>query len=67
MARGKLAAISVAAASVLGTVLVRRRRRMHQTRVDLYFGDGSMLSLADDAPETAAILPAAHAILAAAP
>ena len=53
MARGKLAAISVATASVLGTVLVRRRRRMHQTRVDLYFGDGSMLSLADDAPETA--------------
>ena len=40
MARGKLAAISVATASVLGTVLVRRRRRMHQTRVDLYFGDG---------------------------
>jgi hypothetical protein len=45
-------------------VLVRRRRRLHQTRVDLYFGDGSMLSLADDAPESAAILPAAHAILA---
>jgi len=66
MARGKRAAISVATASVLGTVLVRRRRRMHQTRVDLYFGDGSMLSLPDDAPETAAILPAAHAILATA-
>ncbi len=64
MARGKIAAIAVAAGSVLGTVLVRRRRRLHQTSVDLYFGDGSMLSLADDAPESAAILPAAHAILA---
>ena len=46
MARGKIAAIAVATGSVLGTVLVRRRRRLHQTRVDLYFGDGSMLSLA---------------------
>jgi hypothetical protein len=66
MARGKLAAIAVATGSVIGTVALRRRRRLHQTRVDLYFGDGSMLSLPDDAPETAAILPAAHAILAAA-
>ena len=65
MARGKLAAIAVATGSVLGTVLVRRRRRLQQTRVDLYFGDGSMLSLAEDAAESAAILPAAHAILAA--
>ena len=66
MARGKLAAIAVATGSVIGTVVLRRRRRQHQTRVDLYFGDGSMLSLPDDAPETAAILPAAHAILATA-
>ena len=65
MAWGKLAAIAVATGSVIGTVVLRRRRRQHQTRVDLYFGDGSMLSLQDDAPETAAILPAAHAILAA--
>lgn len=64
MARGKIAAIAVATGSVLGTVLVRRSRRLHQTRVDLYFGDGSMLSLPDDAPESAGILPAAHAILA---
>ena len=64
MARRKLAAIALATGSVLGTVVMRRRRRIHQTRVDLYFEDGSMLSLPDDAPETAAILPLAQAILA---
>ncbi len=64
MARRSFTAIGLAAGSVIGTVVLRRRRRKHQTRVDLYFSDGSMLALSDDAPEVAAVVGAASAILA---
>jgi hypothetical protein len=63
MAGRKLAALALATSSVVGTVLMRRRRRLNQTRVDLYFDDGSMVSLADDAPAAAGIVPAANAII----
>jgi hypothetical protein len=39
--------------SVAGTLLLRRRQARRRERVDVYFGDGSMLSLtrpADAAP-----------------
>ena len=64
-ARSRAAAFALAVSSLAGTVLVRRRRNRLQTRVDLYFEDGSMLSLGDEAPETGAIVPAAREILAA--
>jgi hypothetical protein len=56
-------AFLLAAGSVAGTVFLRRRRGRGRTRVDLYFDDGSMLSLGEDSPETLAVLPAAVDVL----
>jgi hypothetical protein len=64
MAKGRVAAIIVAAGSVAGTVLMRRRRRQQQSRADLYFEDGSMVSLAPDAAEADAMMRAAGVVLA---
>jgi hypothetical protein len=47
-------------------VLLRRRRTRNQSRVDLYFDDGSMLSLGDSTPEAERLLPLAHEVLAVA-
>ncbi len=41
----------VAGATVTAVVVFRRRRELRNTRADLYFADGSMLSLDHDAPE----------------
>jgi hypothetical protein len=59
-------ALAVAVASATGSVLVRRRRTRNQSRVDLYFDDGSMLSLGDSTPEAERLLPLAHEVLAVA-
>jgi hypothetical protein len=61
----RLVALTLAAGSLAGTVLLKRRRTRHQTRVDLYFEDGSMLSLGEDSPEAMAIVPAARDVLVA--
>jgi hypothetical protein len=53
--RARLVALGVALASFGGVVYGRRRRR--RGRVDLYFEDGSMISLAGDSPDAAALLP----------
>ena len=55
---GLLAAVGAAAGAV---VLLRRRREAAAGRADLYFSDGSMLSLGDDAPEIDGLLRAARA------
>jgi hypothetical protein len=52
------------AASLAGAVLFRRRSRARD-RVELYFDDGSTLSLADGSPEASIVLPLARRILAA--
>ena len=44
------------AASLLGIGLYARRGRAHE-RVDLYFADGSMVSLDGASPEAAGLLP----------
>lgn len=62
MARGKATALVVAFGSVLGTVVLRRRRRQ-QTRVDLYFGDGSMLALGEDDTVAASLVRRARELL----
>jgi hypothetical protein len=49
-----------------GSVLMRRRQARHASRVDLYFDDGSMLSLADAAPEAQRVLPIAREVLSTA-
>jgi len=53
--RGRLVALGVALASLGGIVYGRRRRR--RSRIDLYFEDGSMISLAGDSPDAGALLP----------
>ena len=66
MAKGKLVtALLVSAAAVTGAVLWKRRSRRKE-RVDLYFADGSMVSLEQGSIEADRLLPHAHQVLAAA-
>lgn len=55
MGRARLVALGVAIASLAGVAYGRRRRR--RNRIDLYFEDGSMISLAGDSPDAAVLLP----------
>ena len=54
----------LAAGSLAGSVLVRRRAARRRERVDLYDEDGSMLSLADGGADAERLLPLAREILA---
>ena len=49
MTKGRFALLLVAIGSA---VLFWRRRRRSRERVDLYYADGSMISLAAEAPES---------------
>jgi hypothetical protein len=53
----------LAAGSVAGSMLVRRRAARRRERVDLYAEDGSMLSLADGTPEAERLLALARGLL----
>ncbi len=55
-----------AAIGVLAAFLVRRRLAGRRTQMDLYFADGSMVSLSDDSPEAQRLLPLAREILSTA-
>lgn len=67
MARRKLwTALTLAVGSAAGSVVLRRRRVRGAPRVDLYFDDGSMLSLSEGTPEADRVLPVAHEVLAVA-
>lgn len=56
----------VAATAAAGAIAVLRRRSTSAAvRADLYFADGSMLSLDDDAPEIDGLMRAARAALGA--
>jgi TctA family transporter len=44
--RNVLTGILLGAGSIAGTLLFRRRLARRRERVDVYFGDGSMVSLA---------------------
>ncbi|MDP8911769.1 MAG: hypothetical protein M3M94_06870 [Actinomycetota bacterium] len=48
------------AAVALAAALVLRRRAQRRERVDLYFDDGSMVSLPGDSPAAGAFLPLAR-------
>jgi hypothetical protein len=56
----------VAAGAVAATVLLRRRAAARRERVDLYFDDGSMLSLAEGTGDAERLLPLAREVLRAA-
>jgi hypothetical protein len=51
------------AGSFAGTIFYRRRSARNRTRVDLYFDDGSMLSLASGSPDADRLLPIARDLL----
>jgi hypothetical protein len=57
--------VLLAAGSLAGSVLVRRRAARRRERVDLYAEDGSMHSFAEGTVEADRLLPLAHEILAA--
>ena len=61
-ALGLLAAATAAAGAI---VLLRRRSSTTAARADLYFADGSMLSLDDEAPEIDGLMRAARAAMGA--
>lgn len=65
MGRRSLLALGAAVGTMLGIGLFNRFFRKQQ-RVDLYFEDGSMVSIAGDAPEAALVLPYAREALRAA-
>jgi hypothetical protein len=67
MARRRLLVpVVIGAGSFLGTLLYRRRSVRSRTRLDVYFDDGSMVSLAAGSPDADRLLPHAERVLAAA-
>jgi hypothetical protein len=66
MRRRLLAFVGFGLGAGAGTVLLRRGTRARRERVDLYFEDGSMVSLAEGSPDAAQLLPLARRILATA-
>jgi hypothetical protein len=61
--RSALALVGLGA--VAGVVVRRRFLGRGGERVDLYFDDGAMISLDDDAPAAGALLPIARELLGA--
>ena len=55
--------IVLAAGSLAGTVAWRRRSARRRDRVDVYFEDGSMVSLTDGSAEASTVLPLARRAL----
>jgi hypothetical protein len=62
--RRLLLGVLVGAGSFAGTLVYRRRSAHTRTRVDLYFDDGSMMSLGTGSPDADALLPIANELLA---
>jgi len=63
--RSFLTGVAVAAASAAGAVAYKRRAARRKERVELYFGDGSMVSLSAGAPGADRLLAHARELLAA--
>ncbi len=67
MQRRKLwTGLLLGAGSLAGSVLLRRRAARRRERVDLYFEDGSMVSLTEGQLDAERLLPPAREVLAAA-
>ncbi|MEP6812109.1 MAG: hypothetical protein ABI990_03880 [Actinomycetota bacterium] len=65
MKRRFLALIGFATGIFAGSVVYRRSFARRPEHVDVYFGDGSMVSFVDGSSEADALLPVAHAALSA--
>lgn len=66
MRRKALGLFGFATGLFAGSVLYRRTVARRRERVDVYFGDGSMITYDDGTPEADALLPIARDALAAA-
>jgi hypothetical protein len=64
--RSFLTGFLLAAGSVAGTVLYRRRAARRRERVELYYADGSMVSLTEGPEDADRLLGQARELLAAA-
>lgn len=62
MRRSAAALLGVAGGILAGAVFVRRRGAL-QERVDLYYEDGSMVSLSDGSPDAERLLPLARELI----
>ena len=62
--RRVVTALAVAAAAVGASKLWRRRAKASTDRVDLYYEDGSMMSLTDGSDDAGRLLAAARRLLA---
>ncbi|HSK15923.1 MAG TPA: hypothetical protein VK915_07105 [Gaiellaceae bacterium] len=63
MAKGRVAAFLVAAGSVAGALLWKRRSGAGKEHVDVYFADGSVVNFDESSAEAARLLPVARRIL----
>jgi hypothetical protein len=63
--RSVLTGVLLGAGTVMGAVLFRRRAARRRERVDLYFDDGSMVSLPEGTPDAERLLPLARDVLRA--
>jgi class 3 adenylate cyclase len=66
MRRKALGLFGFATGLFAGSVLYRRTVARRRQRVDVYFGDGSMITYDDGTPEADALLPIARDAIAAA-
>jgi hypothetical protein len=64
--RRALAVAGAAVGSAVGAALLRRRSARSRDRIELYFEDGSLVTLAQGAPEAEPLLLHARELLAAA-
>jgi hypothetical protein len=62
MRRSTATLLGVATGMLAGATFVRRRATPRE-RIDLYYEDGSMVSLANGSPDAARLLPLAREIL----
>ena len=65
MRRKALGVFGFATGVLAGSVLYRRSTGRRRDRVDVYFDDGSMVSLVEGSPEADKLLPVARDVLAA--
>ena len=66
MRRNLLTGLGFAAGALAATAFLRRDLDRRRERVDLYFADGSMLSLAEGSEDGQRLLPLARDVLSAA-
>ena len=64
--RKALALLGLVAALLAALALYRRALPRSRERIDLYFDDGSMISLGDGSPDAARLLPLAREAIRAA-